>query len=212
MELASDPQNRSCETLFQQGIKANDSTIENWTSYLRWLLLNDRVKDAEELVRQATETIPNLIQSDRNMTFLNAVLARYQKRFDQAEKLLSGLHRSNPQDIGIADQLALVLVESSDEGKRARAVQLSENNLRRSPRSETAIATAAWIQFRLGSQDIAGQMLDQLASVTKVSPQTAYYIAQVLKSKGQEKEAEMVLEAAIKAPGFFVERREFLTK
>ena len=104
------------------------------------------------------------------------------------------------------DQLALVLVESGDEGKRARAQQLSEANLRMTPNSKTVIATAAWVQFRLGSVDVADRMLGELASKVALSPQSAYYVAQLLKSKGKEADAKSVLEATVKSPGIFVQR------
>ena len=122
--------------------------------------------------------------------------------------MFSSLHQSNPDDIEAADQLALVLAEQPDEGKRARAAQISETNLRRAPQVETTVATAAWIQFKLGSVDTADRMLGELARQTSVSPQTAFYIAELLKHRGKSEDAKRVLETAVQAPGIFVNRQK----
>ncbi|MFN9913432.1 MAG: hypothetical protein ACK53L_12650, partial [Pirellulaceae bacterium] len=101
--------------------------------------------------------------------------------------------------------LALVLVESSDEGKRARAEQLSEANVRRAPNAERAVATAAWIKFKTGSTDIADQVLGQILRGGRLEPQTAYYAAMLLKSRGMKDEYSRFLRAS--APACSPERR-----
>ncbi len=120
------------------------------------------------------------------------------------------MHQQFPDDIEAADQLALVLVESADEGKRARALQISEANIRRFPNQEVTIASAAWIQFKLGSTDIADRMFSELTSKVSISSQTGYYIAQLLKSQGKDDDAKKILEAIVKQPGSFVQKKAVL--
>ena len=59
------------------------------------------------------------------------------------------------KDLEASDQLALVLVESADEPKRSRAKEISEAILNQTPTLRRSIATAAWIEFKLGSFEVA---------------------------------------------------------
>lgn len=208
IHLATNPESTDSEKWFQDGIKANDSTVDNWIAYLRWLLTKDRAADVEKIVAK----LKTEYKSQRDIKFLAAFACRFLNKNAEAEKGFSEIHQSNPEDLEAADQLALVLVESSDEGKRARAQQLSEANLRRAPNVETIAATAAWVQFKLGAVDVADRMLGEMASKIALTPQTAYYIGQLLKSKGKEAEAKMVLETAVKSPGLFVQRSKVLAE
>ena len=204
--LSSKPENDQCEEWYRDGLKAKDSTMENWQGYISWLVSRGRAADAGKL----TERVSKEFQEKREMRFLGALVARYLGKNDLAEKGFSDLHQQFPDDVEAADQLALVLVESTEEGKRARAQQLSEANVRRFPNQEVTIATAAWIQFKLGSADIADRIFSELASKTPVSPQTGYYIAQLMKARGKEEDAKKILEAIVKQPGNFVQRKSVL--
>jgi predicted Zn-dependent protease len=171
---------------------------------MRWLILNERLTDAEKLAGR----LPLSFQDDRDAKLVTSIIARCMGKNEEAEGILSSLHQKSPEDLEVSDQLALVLVESGDEGKRARAQQISETNLRRYPNSETTIATAAWIQFKLGSVDIANRLFSELASKASVSPQTGYYIAQVLKSLGKNDESQRILATIAKQPGLIIQRQQ----
>lgn len=198
------PGDNACEEWYRAGIKADDATAKNWSSYMRWLILNDRLTDAEKLAVR----LPQPFQDDRDAKLVTSIIARCMGKNEEAERVLASLHQKNPEDLEISDQLALVLVESSDEGKRARAQQISETNLRRYPNSEATVATAAWIQYKLGSVDIAHRLFSEIASKTSVSPQTGYYIAQVLKSLGNNDESQRILATIDKQPGLIIQRRQ----
>jgi len=172
-------------------------------AYLNWLLLNDRDEDARRLIdKLSVEVLAN-----RNIQVRQGIAARYAGDFLKAESVFSALSQLAPDDLEVADQLALVLVESPNEGKRARAAQISESNLRRLPNNETTIATAAWVQFKLGSIDVADQLLGKLVGQISLSPQTAFYVSELLKANGKAEESKKVLEAAIRSPGIFPDRK-----
>ena len=204
LQLAQGPGWQESETWFQSGLKAPDSSVANWIEYARWLLLHDRPEEIATVFDSLKEEDNKL----RDIRFLRGLTARFLGSLQEAETMFSSLHQSNPDDIEAADQLALVLAEQPDEGKRARAAQISETNLRRAPQVETTVATAAWIQFKLGSVDTADRMLGELARQTSVSPQTAFYIAELLKHRGKSEDAKRVLETAVMAPGIFVNRQK----
>ena len=201
-ELAANLSSNDCEKWFLDGIKANDESVDNWIAYLRWLLARDRAADVDKLVPE----LKNEYRSNRDIKFLSALSCRFLGKISEAEKGFSEIHQAKPDDVEAADQLALVLIESNDEGKRARAQQLSEANLRRAPNVENTAATAAWVQFKLGSVDVADRMLAEITANIAISPQTAYYVAELLRSKGKEAEAKQVLETAVKSTGIFIQR------
>jgi len=202
MDMAQGPFWKESEKLFESGLKAKDATIANWLEYGRWMLLHDRPAEVVPMLKTLQEEDNKL----RDVRFLRGLTARFLGQVAEAETIFSSLHQENPDDLEAADQLALVLIEQTDEGKRGRASQISEANFRRAPQVETTIATAAWVQFKLGSVETADRMLGELTRQTSISPQTAFYVAELFKHRGKMNEAKQVLETAVQAPGIFVDR------
>lgn len=200
--LAEKQPSEVAEKWFRAAITADRTNPAKWGEYLKWLLSNGR----PEVARSVIEKLTPELRKHRAIQLLDGLTARYLGDVAKAEEIFASLHQSNPADLEAADQLAVVLVESKDEAKRGRALQLSEANLRQAPNLENTVATAAWVQFKLGSADVAERMLSELASKTAISPQTAYYVAQVMEAKGNLIDARRVLEAAIKSPGLFAQR------
>lgn len=193
---------------FQQARQEEQSETQTLSAFYNWLLQTDR---AQELV-MSFEELAETLQQDRQIQFLRSLAARYLNDMETAESLLVPLHQTNPEDPEIANQLALVLVESKDEAKRGRALQLAEKNLRQFSNSEAVIGTAAWIQFRLGASDVADRMLGELAKRQSLSAQTAYYAAELLASRGLAEESRKMLKAALENPGIFPQRAAAKTK
>jgi thioredoxin-like negative regulator of GroEL len=202
--LAAGKDRTKADEWFRKGIQASDGSVSesNWLQYLQFLLDDNRVDDAQKLV----ERVPADYQKSREMRLIKAIIHRFAGKNAEAEKLLSALHQENSDDLIAADHLALVLVESSDEGKRARAEQLSEANVRRAPNAERAVATAAWIKFKTGSTDIADQVLGQILRGGRLEPQTAYYAAMLLKSRGMKDEYLRFLRASVAGNGSFPQK------
>jgi len=201
--LVEQKKDTEAEKWFQAAIRKDKEDPIGVNAYLKWLLLNDRDEDARGLIdKLSAEVLAN-----RNVQVMQGIAARYAGDLVKAESVFTALSQAAPEDLEVADQLALVLVESADEGKRARAAQISESNLRRLPNSETTIATAAWVQFKLGSIDVADQLLSKLAAQISLSPQTAFYVSKLLKANGKSDDAKKVLEAAISSPGIFPDRK-----
>ncbi len=196
------------EKWFRNGLKADSATAVNWVEYSKWLILQDR---PQEVIELSAKLKPEWT-SVREAKVLLGLAHRYLENWDLAEEIFKELHHQNADDIESGNHLALVLVEQLDEGKRARAKQLSDGNLVRAPNVETIVATAAWIEFKLGSIDVADRMLGQLAASTVISPQTAFYVSQVLEARNKSEEAMSVLKSALNAPGFWPQRRAAMIK
>jgi tetratricopeptide (TPR) repeat protein len=190
------------EKWYQRAAEENPEFASGWASYFKWLLLSDRPED----VAKQYETIGESLKTDRELLLMRGLAARYLNDLETAETILSTAHQASPQDIEIADQLALVLIESTDEAKRGRALQLAERNLRQLPQAEVTVATAAWIQLRLGAIDIADQLLTQLAARGNLTPQTAFYVAELMERSGQTQESQRLLKIAVESTGIFPQR------
>ncbi len=204
LELLGGKDRAKAEKWFKEGILAKDTATEaNWVQYLKYLVDEDRASEAKGLIEKAQPDY----QKSRDMKLLKAVAHRYLNEDSEAERILSELHRANPEDLDAADQLALVLVETADEGKRARAGQISEANLRQAPNVEKIAATAAWVKFKTGSVDVADNLLGQIIKGGRISPQTLYYSAMLLKARGKTSEAVQFFKAAVEAPGSFPQKK-----
>jgi tetratricopeptide (TPR) repeat protein len=204
LALLGTGEREKAEVWFRSGLVDKASASEtNWLQYLQFLIDDGRSDAAKTLVLKA----PPEYQAQRDFKLVKAVLHRYLGELPEAEKLLSELHQANPNDFDAADHLALVLVESSDEGKRARAEQISEANLRQAPTLERLAATAAWIKFKTGSADVADKILGQVVSGGRISPQTAYYSAMILTALGRQEEGQQFLKSAVEAPGDFPQKK-----
>jgi tetratricopeptide (TPR) repeat protein len=192
------------EKWFQTSIRDKTAKLVCFAEYAKWLLMHDRAGDAVALM----DKVPEADRDSRDVKFVRGLSARFLKDLDTAESIFSALHQANGEDVESADQLALVLIERADEGKRGRAQQIAEANLRRAPNAETALATAGWVHFRLGSTDIADRLLTQAANNRRITPQTAYYIAKMFDDRGRDEDSLALYQTAVKEPGIFVQRRE----
>jgi len=202
--LVSSGSRDKAEPWFKSGLadKAT-STSANWIEYTQFLIDEGREADAKVFLDKASADYQGL----REFKLMKAIVARYMNDQETAEQILSELHRANPNDFDAADNLALVLVESNDEGKRARAQQISESNLRQAPDQERLAATAAWVKYKTGSADVADKILGQVISGGRISPQTAYYSAMILKSLGRTEESNQFMKSSVAAPGTFPQKK-----
>ncbi len=190
------------EQWYLKSISEKQDDDKAWTSYFKWLVLADRSAD----VKTKFDALPDALKKVREVALIRSVAARYLNEISLAESLLTPLHQEKPDDLEVADQLALVLIESNDEAKRGRALQLAERNFRAASELEQVAATAAWIQLQLGSSDIADKILTQLAARGPLSPQTTYYVSELLRRNGKDLDSKRLLKAAVDAVGVFPQR------
>lgn len=99
-----------------------------------------------------------------------------------------------------------MLIESDDESKRVRASQLAQANLSQCPDRALALATAGWVQLRLGDLANAERLLQQSLAAGPVTPFTRYYVSRLLSARGRTEESDKRLNEALSQPGYFPER------
>lgn len=192
------------ESWFVRSIEEMSSDGNAHAAYFKWLLLDNR----PETVREKYDGLPPELKSIREIIILRCLAARYLADFATAETLLMPIHQQNPDDMEVADQLALVLVESPDQSKREMALQLAERNFRAAANIEAIAATAAWVQLQASPADITEKIFAQLINRGSMSAQTTYYVSEFLRRNGRVIESRKLLKAAADSVGLFPQRAQ----
>ncbi len=187
---------------FDRAIKAEPQNPRARIAYATWLLERGRAADAQASVDQALRLAPDSTDGRR----LQALVAWHLGDLKSAEKILETMHRHLGSDLSVTNLLALTLVDQDDPTKRARGLQLAEDNARRSPQSHEILATLGWAHYRMGHLDQAEQALRSAVSGGRTTPDIAYFLARVLFDKGNRVDARKILESATKLPGAFAHR------
>jgi tetratricopeptide (TPR) repeat protein len=203
--LAAEQKQAEAEAWFLNG-QANNSLHSEQLKleYALWLLGQQRAPEAMKLARAAAADSKF---ADSFALVRGLALYMYQ-RYEDAELELSKLSQKNPNDVRISNQLALALVESADEGKRARALQIAIANMKALPASADVASTLAWVQFKLGDPSAAQQTTAAvLARGGKLSRDSAYFLAQVLVHSQQHEQAQLLLETTRNSHGEFFNAR-----
>jgi tetratricopeptide (TPR) repeat protein len=173
-------------------------------SHARWLLEQNRAEEAG----RAADAAARLAPDSRDTQFLRGLIARTCKDYAPAERLFETLHQQSPGDFSISNQLALTLVEQTDDSKRQKALQLAEINARLYPNAGEALSTLGLVYYRLGRTEDAEKALRASLSGGAGSSDTVYYLARLLAERGQVDEAKRLLKLALDAPGLFSFRKE----
>lgn len=189
-----------CEEWFRRGTGlAGEPGLIALLEFNRWLLAENRPDDVLETLARVQ---PPEDRAD-DFTFVAALAHRMIGNMAQAESLLLPLHHQQPANLAVSNQLALVLVESSDEGKRSRALQIATANAKRQSQLEDVVATLGWVQFRLGDPVQAEQTLISTGSDGAISRDTAFYLSRVKEALGKDDESMQLADAARSGRGEF---------
>jgi tetratricopeptide (TPR) repeat protein len=142
---------------------------------------------------------------------LRGVVARLARDYKTAEKYFNDAHVQSPGNFGASNSLALVLVESDDKESRQRALEMAEvnvamNNRENSPQQVPALTTLAWVFYKLGRQEDAGRILDQIARSNALTSDGAYYVAKLLADRGERDKARKILDDVLAAEPMFATR------
>src|SRR5207248_2554892 len=125
------------EDWFQKALQKFPQSARVHQVYADWLLAQGRLDAAKQHVETANQIDPK----SRQTRLLRAMVARREKSYSAAEKILEELLRESPADEFSADQLALVLIEQSEPTQQQRAVQLAEVNARKAQPTPQSLAT-----------------------------------------------------------------------
>lgn len=171
----------------------------------QWMLNTNQIAEAKPHAERALQLTPDAVEAK----VLRGLVARYLRELDEAEQYLNDARVQEPNAFNINDQLALVLIESSDTAKRNRALSLAEDNLKRNPQSTEAAWTLGWILLKNFKTQEAERLMGQAYNAGKqVPPDVAYYLASLFLERGRKDEASEALSKALDSPLPFYYRKE----
>ncbi len=134
------------------------------------------------------------------------IAALYQEDYPKAERFFNQAFQMEPANTDAANGLALALCEQNDPEKMKLALQHATSNLQKQGNSREYMATLGWVLYRSGNVDKALGILQQVAAGGQMNALTAYYLAEVLREKGDKESARNVLSASLNSPLPFTKR------
>ena len=181
--------------------------LETQLTVARWALETGDMNLAEACSKRAAQIAPNSIQAK----LIAGLTARYQKDLPAARSALESAHLQAPSNLAAILQLAVVLVEGTDQDKKA-ALEYSQIASRVFPDVSTSqgresAVTSAWVLYRLGRENEAQRILQRAITGGSVSAESSYYAARII-SKNNAAYAKQLLQAALKNDGVFPARAE----
>ncbi len=142
---------------------------------------------------------------------LRGQIARMTGDLKTAESLLEQAHLQAPSNLNAANQLAIALADHNDAGKKQRAFELAQLNLRVSTQGNqinpAALTTLAWVYYRMGKGADAEQLVTKILAGGVLNADIAYYAAKILQDRGRVDDAATLLEASLKNPAPFIQRQ-----
>ena len=201
--FASKQKSDEADVWFSQGIAENVLHSDSIRlAYAMWMLNEQRAPEAFKFSQAA---IKEDTKFKDEYSLVQALVYYMYGKYPEAEGLLSSLAQKNPGNLRIGNQLALALAESSDEGKRARALQVAFQNVKSAPDSVDTASSLAWIQFRLGDLKAAEETTAAIIRRGgQLSRDSAYFLAQILSKLNRESEAGKLLDVTRKTKGEFL--------
>ncbi len=203
--------------LFEKAEEKYAGKAKPMLAYASWLLDRGQLNEAKEKLNAAIKAEPSSTDKSvlRQKAILQGMIARYEKNYPDAEKKFYTLWLENPNDSYAANQAALALIEQKDDAQKKRAVAFAELNVRLNEQAAEPRATLGWCYFNSKRYDEAEKQLDLAVSSGQVTPDTAYYHAELRAHRGKNEDAYKDLKIALDSKdGVFVnrERAEVLFK
>jgi len=170
----------------------------------QWALETGEMKEAKENSVQALTIDPKSLEA----RILRGVVALFEGDYKGAETYFQEASIQSPSSFPASNNLALALVEQDDEAKKRRALEVAQNNAQQYPRLAEAASTYGWVLYRNGQRDRAEQALRLAASSGNISPDTAYYLAEVLNAGNRPDDAKVLLKAALDTKRPFSKKKD----
>ncbi|MFN3189002.1 MAG: tetratricopeptide repeat protein [Aureliella sp.] len=150
-------------------------------AYAAWLLRKNRPDDTLRTVQVFSAS-----EGPASHRMLRAFALQMNGDYESSASILAELSQNDPGNILVANRLALALVESEDEGKRGRALQIAKANIKLAPQSINVACSLAWIQFRLGDLNAASHTASAvLKAGGQLDRDSAYFLAEILNALGR---------------------------
>ncbi len=197
------------QKFFERALAANKVDPATVTAYAQWLVKSgnpQQLTKAEQILGDARKANPGNL----NLLILSGVAARMGKKMKPAEDYFIEALGIAPANGDVINQLALLLIEQSDEGKRQRALQFAGMSSQLNNQNADAQITLAWVLYQLGRVADAETALRNGLNLGNPSPDSSYLVARILMDQNKNEPAKQLLKAALEAesPGIFIYRQD----
>jgi tetratricopeptide (TPR) repeat protein len=167
------------------------------------------LKLADDARRTATEAeMPQVEQRLLSAKVLRGLVALFRKEYKNAEKYFEDAHLQSPGNFAAKNNLALALCEEKIEGggpdmaKVNKALEYATDSYQQNSRNSETASTLGWVLYKAGRRQQAEGALRQAAQAGNLTPDTAYFLAQVSYDGGNKDLAKNLLEASLKTVSF----------
>ncbi len=191
---------------FDRAMQANKTDPATLTAYAQWLIKTGSVDKAETILADARKANPGNL----NLLILSGVAAHMQKKLKPAEDYFIEALGIAPANVDVINQLALLLIEQSDQTKRDRALQFATMSAQLNSQSPDAQITLAWVLYQLARQADAETALRAGLQLGNLSPDSSYLVSKILVEQNRADTAKQILTTALEndTPGIFVYRKD----
>ena len=197
----------NAEKLIALAVKRDGDSVNTRLAAAQWFLEAGLVQEARENAQAALKIESTSSQAQ----MLIGMSARYEGEYQAAADAFETVHLESPSNFAAINQLALSLIEQTDESKRRRSVEYAQINTRtfadlQQANGREAAVTMAWILFRLGRQAEAGRGIQSALRSGGVGPESSYFAAHILHDSGLSDAAKQVLKPTLTSKTMFPSR------
>jgi tetratricopeptide (TPR) repeat protein len=184
--------------LINMAVQRDPSTLKTQLAAAQFALDTGRL----DLLRQCAAAVEKIDISSMQTQILLGFLARLDGDYAKAEAAFQKALDTSPTSPLALNQMAIALVEQTDEAKQTKAAEYAEmcNRLyadRTQMTGREAKITLAWVLLKQGRKGDAAQLVQQALSAGGVGPEAAYFAAVIISDVGQPEVAKVLLEQAL---------------
>jgi predicted Zn-dependent protease len=175
----------------------------------QFFLKINQLDEARARAEEAVKLDPEGMESN----LLRGLIARLLGEFKVAETHLSKAHLLFPSNTVVINGLALALLELPDDESHQRALRFAELNARQYSNNPEALATFAWVNFRLNHRIEAERAFAAMLSAARTgtvkyfNAEMGYYLANYAKERGQTADAIKMLKDSLNSNEPFAYRK-----
>ena len=202
-----DGRSSNAENLMKKAVERDGNNVRTRLSVAKWAMDSGNLQLAKENTEAAAKLDPSLLE----VTLYRGLVARFEGNFAAAEQAFKDAHYQSPKHLGALTQLAISLLEQDDRKKQELGLQFADlarrvyPDLKKAAGRETGIVFA-WALHKLGQANSAASSVAQVYKNGKVSPDNAFFAAQIIFDNGGAKMASEILQDALKNEKAFPNR------
>jgi tetratricopeptide (TPR) repeat protein len=174
-------------------IKAHPKDMQTRLVAADWSYTIGKLDQAETQAEAALKLAPDSIDA----MVVRGIVALAKKDYPTAQRVFEKANAKSPNSPRIVGNLALALVEQTDDAKKKLALEHAQTNARQHPDQAEAAAILGWVLYRNGQLDEAEASLRRVMSSQRLSPDWVYFVAQVMADRGKKDAALSLLNSPI---------------